>query len=45
MDSFLSDDIFRRHHNPVISRARYVSASADGVEVRANVSVGFELMD
>jgi len=45
MDSFLSDDFFRRHQNPVIARARYVSASPDGVEVRANVSVVFELMD
>jgi uncharacterized protein YggE len=45
MDSFMSDDIFRRHQNPIIARARYVSASPDGVEVRANVSVVFELVD
>jgi hypothetical protein len=45
MDSFMSDDIFRRHQNPIISRATYVSASADGGEVRATVPVTFELMD
>ena len=39
------DDMFMRHQNPIISRAKYVSASADGIEVRANVSVVFELMD
>ena len=39
------DDIVRRHHNRIVGRATCIPASADGVEVRANVSVVFELLD
>jgi uncharacterized protein YggE len=42
-DYLNSDNMFRPNRNSVLARARYLSASADEVQISAKVSVTFEL--